>query len=101
MDITEKEFKEKEFKEINGVLRTPIFNFEKYENSTYYGLVINKTAEEVYQEWLKNKDNENVKEPTEQEKINAQLLKDNAEQKILIAQLTKEITSLKGGSTNV
>lgn len=62
--------------------------------------ITGQTAEEVYEQWLENKDKTIEKEPTTQEQINAQLLKDNAEQKILIAQLTKEIALLKGGTAN-
>ena len=46
-----------------------------------------KSAEQIYNQWLKNKDKPIEKEPTEQEKLNAQLLKSNLEfQKALIEQ---------------
>lgn len=59
------------------------------------------TAEENYKRYLEIQNKPKEVYISEQEKINAQLLKDNAEQKILIAQLTKEIASLKGGTVNV
>lgn len=55
------------------------------------------TQEEIEKERIKNTIS---KSSTTQDEINAQLLKENAEQKILIAQLTKEIALLKGGTAN-
>lgn len=57
------------------------------------------SGQEVYQEWLNNKNY--IKEPSEQEKINAQLLEEIAQQKIVNAQLMQEIADLKGGNANV
>lgn len=55
------------------------------------------TQEEIEKERIKNTI---PKLTTAQDEINAQLLKENAEQKLLIAQLTKEIALLKGGTAN-
>ena len=88
----------------NGQKYMPKFTSEikKDDNGNFYtDYTIIKSAEENYNDIKSIKENGIPQEPTEQEKINAQLLKDNAEQKILIAQLTKEIASLKGGTTNV
>lgn len=66
-----------------------------------------RTGEEVYNEWIENKDKQVEKEPSEQEKLNAQLLQQNAEmqieldkQKQLNAEMLLQIAQL-GGNTNV
>lgn len=48
---------------------TPIYDYETYDNETdtYQGFKVIKTAEEVYNEWLENKDKPPVEEPTEVE----------------------------------
>ncbi|NFF80444.1 hypothetical protein FC764_04130 [Clostridium botulinum] len=55
---------------------TPNYIYERYdqETKTYINLEIKKTAEEVYQEWLNNKNNPPKKEPTETEILQRQLL---------------------------
>lgn len=62
--------------------------------------VTNQTAEEVYREWLENKNNPPKTKPTEQEIINSQLLKENATQKLINSDLLKQIAELKGGTVN-
>ena len=58
-----------------------------------------KSAEQIYNQWLKNKDKPIKKEPTEQEKLNAQLLQANAQQQLINASLLKQIADLqKGGN---
>lgn len=59
------------------------------------------TAEENYKRYLELQDQPKEVYISEQEKINSQLLKDTAEQKILIAHLMQEVSILKGGNTNV
>ena len=96
---------EKHYITKEGIVYTPKTNCVKRidENGNAYGeYTIIKSAEEVYQEWLKNKDKNVAKEPTEQEKINAQLLKSNlgfqkalAEQKKINANLLLQIQALQ------
>ncbi|MBN1052189.1 hypothetical protein DV092_09060 [Clostridium botulinum] len=55
---------------------TPNYTYEKYDiaTETYINLEIKKTADEVYQEWLDNKNKPPKKEPTEVEQLQKQLL---------------------------
>lgn len=62
--------------------------------------ITNQTAEEVYNKWLEYKSNPIQIEPTNQEIINSQLLKENATQKLINSDLLKQIAELKGGITN-
>lgn len=50
-------------------LFTPLYTYEKYdiETETYQGFNITKSAEEVYNEWLENKDKPVIQQPTEVE----------------------------------
>ena len=89
MNRKEKDFKEQYYKKINGIVVTPIINFKNFINGEYIGLEIIKTSEEVYQEWLKNKDKNVVKEPTEQEEINSVLLQENANIRLQLAKQQK------------
>lgn len=68
------------------------------EDNIIFKPIGNITAEELYRDWLENKNNPKPQAPTIQEQINAQLLKENAEQQLLNAQVLKEIADLKGGN---
>ena len=58
MNIKKEDFKNKYFKTINNIECQPKFTYDSFENGEYKNLVITKTADEVYQEWLENKDKE-------------------------------------------
>lgn len=53
----------------------PLYTFDNYvfnedeQDYEYIGLVIQKTAQEVYNEWLENKDKPIIQEPTLADKI--------------------------------
>ncbi len=70
---------------------TPLFIHERYdqETETYINLEIKKTADEVYQEWLENKNNPPKKEPTETELLQKQLL----ETQKLVLELQYKLTN--------
>lgn len=55
---------------------TPLYTYENYEpeTETYQGFEITKTAEEVYKEWLENKDKPQLPQPTPLEKQITQLI---------------------------
>lgn len=102
MNIKEEDFKKEYYKKFNGVIYTPQYNYDDYKNGMYIGLTIDKTADEIYNEILENNDRINKKEPSAQEKLNAQLLKSNlefqkalAEQKKVNANLLLQIQSLQ------
>lgn len=67
---------------------TPNYTCDKYDvkTKTYINLEIKKTADEVYQEWSKNKDNPPAPQPTPEEILRAKLIKDNASMQLQLAQ---------------
>lgn len=85
---------------------SPIFTYDEFNSETqeFTNLIIVKSGEEQYKEYLKNKGKQIEKEPTEQQILNAKLLQDNAnmqleleQQKQLNAQILLQIA---GGVTN-
>ena len=107
MIVSEKEFKEM-YKEIDGVSFSPIADLivekvetdEKDKSQRVFKYKILKTADEVYQEYLENKDKPVVEEPSTQEKINsleddnASLLLDLADKDARIKQLENDFADL-------
>jgi len=91
----------------DGVTYTPLTTCEikaDEKGNVYGNYTIIKTAQEVYQECI----NPTMPQASEQEVLNAQLLKENAdiraqlaEQQELTANLLLQVASLKGGSTSV
>ncbi|MBY6778605.1 hypothetical protein HYH39_06575 [Clostridium botulinum] len=83
MIVTEKEYQEM-WKEFDGLIYTPLVNYIKEEsiingnNIIVCKYEILKTADEVYQEWLENKDKPPEKEPNEVEQLQKQLLETQA-----------------------
>lgn len=71
MDITEKDLKEQYYKTIDGEVRTPVFTYSEFSKETgaYKNLVIIKTADEAYLEWLNNKNNLSIPTLTLEERI--------------------------------
>lgn len=72
--MTEKQLKQHYLDTQHGIF-TPIYTYEDFifneekEEYEYIGLVITKTAKEVYDEWLVNKDKPIIEEPTSEDKI--------------------------------
>ncbi|MGN2369373.1 hypothetical protein ACTFJW_04845 [Clostridium cagae] len=112
MIVAEKEYK-KMYKEFDGITFTPTYNLTVEETEVngiqekVFKYEILKTAEEVYQYYLNNKNNLPKPQPTKEEIMRAKLLKDNAdiqlkltEQQKFNADLLLKIAKL-GGSTNV
>lgn len=54
---------------------TPIYEYEHYDQETdsYTGFKVIKTAEEVYSEWLDNKDRPPIVEPSKMEVLQRQI----------------------------
>ena len=89
---------------------SPIFTYDEFNSETqeFTNLIIVKSGEERYKEWLKNKGKQREKEPTEGEIWMSNILLENAkskkqmtEQQELTAKLLLQIAELKGGNTNV
>ena len=103
MIVSKKELENLYFKAEGIVFAPKTKLIQNQENGKInYSYEILKTAEEVYQEWLENKNKSVIKEPTEQEKLNSQLLKSNlefqkalTEQKKINANLLLQIQSLQ------
>lgn len=82
---------------------------KKDENGDMYAdYTIIKSAEEVYKEWLENKDKTIVQEATEEQKLLSTVLLENAEikeqlkeQQKLSSNLMLQIAQLKGENGNV
>lgn len=70
---------------------TPLYTYESYdpETDTYQGFEIKKTARDVYDEWLENKDKPQIKEPTDIELLQ----KENENLKGQISELKEIIES--------
>ncbi len=79
---------------------TPIYTYEDYvvtkdeETSAiveeyYTNLTINKTADEVYEEWLASKDKPTIQEPTVEDRL--------AQVELMNGNLLMEIAMMKGG----
>ena len=86
--MNRKELEKLYLKNSDGVF-PPKYTYKEIETSNGKDFIytITQSADEVYQEYLENKDKPIEKEPTEQEKLNAQLLKSNLEfQKMLTEQ---------------
>ncbi|SJT76298.1 Uncharacterised protein [Clostridioides difficile] len=94
MIVTEKEYQEM-WKEFDGKTFTPLTNLIIEENEVdgvkvkIYKREILKTVDEVYQEWLDNKNNPSEKEPTETEILQKQLL----ETQNLVLELQYKLTN--------
>lgn len=98
--ITGKDVQDMYFVTEHGTF-TPIYEYEHYDQETdsYVGFNVIKTAEEVYNEWLDNKDRPPIVEPDKMEvlttrvdgleNINAGLLLENAEHQIKIKEQEK------------
>ncbi len=87
-------------------IKTQIEVIENGETILIDDYTITATAQEVYSEWQSRKNF--MQQPSQQDTLNAQLLKDNASmkveinnQKALNSQLLLEIAKLKGGNANV
>lgn len=78
---------------INGIDPTTKFIKPIYINNSWK----EGAADEEIKAWQEENKVEEI-QPSEQEKLNAQLLQTNAEQQLLNAQLLKEIADLKGGN---
>lgn len=76
------------FLETEHGIFTPLYEYETFdiETETYQGFKVVKTAEEVYKEWLENKDKPVVQEPTEIEAL-------QKENKILKTQVEANATN--------
>ena len=107
--IVEENVIEKYYIKKDGMTFTPKTKIieKKIGEKTVICYDIIETAEEVYQEWLKNKDKKIEKKPSSQDILNAKLIADNAEllkaneeQKKLNADLLFKIAIL-GGKANV
>lgn len=108
--VSEEEYKEM-YKEFNGMTFTPLTelieelkdveneNGEKEQVKVFKYKII-KTADEVYQEYLENKDKPVVEEPSTEEKVqlleddNANLLFDLADKDARIKQLENDFADL-------
>lgn len=107
MLVSEKEFKEM-YKEIDGVSFSPIADLivekvktdENDKSQRVFKYKIIKTADEVYQEYLQEKDKPIVEEPSIEEKVqlleddNANLLFDLADKDARIKQLENDFADL-------
>ena len=104
MKISESQLEEMYLKTEHGTF-TPIYAYEKYIIPTdkmngsiklepiYEGLVIHKTAQEVYDEWLANKDKPSIEMPTTEEQIQIlqEKLAEQEQQLILQEETTLDI----------
>ena len=90
--MTESELKELYLETTYGTF-TPLYTYEdfifneKKQEHEYVDLVITKTAEEVYQEWLANKDKPPIVEPDKMEVLNEQVVALEKENKLLKSQV--------------
>ena len=73
--ITSKDVESMHLETEHGIF-TPLYTYESYDpkTETYQGFEITKTAEEVYKEWLENKDKPQLPQPTPLEKQITQLI---------------------------
>ena len=78
---------------------TPKYTYEHFDGSRYTNLVIEKTAEEVYKDYLKRKQIDICPEPTAEEKI-AQLEQDKEALAENVYALAEIIEALIGGETD-
>lgn len=92
--ITNKDIQKMYLETEHGIF-TPLYTYESYdpETETYQGFEITKAAEEVYKEWLENKDKPVVQEPTEIELLQQEnkLLKAQVEALSLTADFHEEL----------
>lgn len=113
MIVTEKEYNEL-WKEFDGLIFTPLTNSIIEENEVdgevikIYKREIIKDADEVYQEYLNNKNNVPIKELTENEILMSNIILQNTQLKIglqeqqeLTANLLLQIAELRGDKLNV
>ena len=85
MNINKEDFKKQYFKNINNIEYQPKFVYDSFENGEYKNLVITKTAEEVYQEWLENKDKKQDNAITTEDRVD-EIEASLAELSIILAQ---------------
>lgn len=95
--MTEQQLKDLYIETEHGTF-TPIYTYEDFifneetEEYEYVGLVTEKTAQEVYNEWLENKDKPIVEQLTLEDKINI-LEEENIKSQQIIADMEIELLS--------
>lgn len=79
---------------------TPLYTYESYsqETNTYINLVITKTAQEVYNEWLANKDK--PPKPTEEELLKAKISELDTQLAMTTVESTMAMAQMQANSAN-